>query len=174
MAKQNNKKTENISISNDKNEFKRLLKIILIVSAIFIVFYGITILVTKQEKNTIKNENKTSEKAQIQYDNIMIGTMLNHGGEYYVLIENSDDIRLTEYNSLIENIKNVEDSTTIYKANLTDSFNKPYIGKEEKYYVNDISEFKVKETTLVKIKDGKIEAAFDNYNAIKNKLKELS
>ncbi len=176
IKKQQLKQTEE-EITTEPNEFKRLLKIILIVTAIFAIFYVITILVTKKAddiKQEQKNENKTTEKAEIQYENIMIGTMLNHSGTYYVLIEAKDDNRLDEYSSLIETIKANEDSPNIYKANLTDSFNKVYLGKEENYYVTDIAEFKVKSTTLIKIVDGKIDAAFDNYDAIKNKLTELA
>ena len=161
----------------ESNEFKRLLKIILIVTAVFGIFYIVTILVTKtadDAKLKQKLENKTVEKAEIQYENIMIGTMLNHSGTYYVLIEAKKDNRLDEYESLIETIKAKEDSPNIYKANLTDSFNKVYLGKEENYYVSDISEFKVKTTTLIKVVDGKIDAALDNYDAIKKKLNELT
>ena len=161
----------------EQNEFKRLLKIVLIVTAVFGLFYVVTLVVTKKADDVRleqKHSNKTIEKAEIQYENIMIGTMLNHSGTYYVLIETKDDNRLDEYKSLIETIKNSENAPTIYKANLTDSFNKVYLGKEENYYVSDISEFKVKSTTLIKIVDGKIDSAYDNYDAIKNKLKELA
>ena len=110
----------------------------------------------------------------VRYENIIIGTMLNKSGTYYVLIEEDEDIRLDEYESLVESVNANPESSKIYKANLTDSFNKGYLGKEENYYVTDISEFKVKETTLVKVSDGKIDSVYDNYDAIKNKLTELS
>ena len=164
-------------IIEQPNEFKRLLKIILIVTGIFVLFYVVTIVVTKKAddvKSEQEKENETVEKAEIQYENIMIGTMLNYGGTYYVLIEAKDDNRLNEYESLIEGIKGNEDSPNIYKANLTDSFNKGYLGKEENYYVSDIAEFKVKGTTLIKVVDNKIDSAYDNYDAIKNKLTELA
>lgn len=163
--------------NKDTNEFKRLIKIILIVTAIFALFYIVTIIVT-QKSDEVKiereKENKTTEKAEIQYENIIIGTMLNKSGTYYVLIEDADDNRTDEYDSLIDTIKSNEDSSNIYKANLTDSFNKTYLGKEENYYVSDIADFKVKGTTLVKISDGKIDSVYDNYDAIKNKLTELA
>ena len=162
---------------NDKKEFIRLLKIILIVTVIFMVFYGVTLFVTNKSDEVLTERatnNKTVEKAEIQYDNIIIGTMLNYGGSYYVLIQGEDDSRLDEYSALIESIKENEDSLAIYQANLTDSFNKSYLGKEENYYVSDISEFKVKGTVLVKVVDGEIDTVLDNYDAIKNKLTELS
>jgi len=166
--KKNNRKhkkhEETVVVDNSNNEMLKLLKIVLIVTGIMVIFYGITL---------ENNDNQPSE-TQIQYENILIGSMLNNDGTYYVLIEEKDDNRLAEYDSLIATIKASEDAPAIYKANLTDSFNKDYLGKEHNYYVNDIADFKVTGTTLVKIKDRKIDSVSDNYDAIKNKLKELS
>ncbi len=158
------------------NEMIKLLKIVLIVTGVMLVFYGITIIATNKadEKLDEQNQNEEATKTEIQYENIMIGSMLSHPGTYYVLIEEEDDNRLPEYESLITTIKAGEDAPTIYKANLTDSFNKTYLGKEQNYYVDDLADFKVKGTTLVKIKDGKIETVSDNHDAIKNKLNELA
>lgn len=163
--------------SSQKNEFTRLIKIVLVVTLIFVVFYGVTLLVTKKSSQVInerEKENKTAEKAEIQYGNIIIGTMLNKSGTYYVFIEENEDIRDSEYQSLIDSVKSNPDAPNIYKANLTDSFNKGYLAKEENYYVSDIKDFKVKGTVLVKVVDGNIDAVFDNYDAIKNKLTELA
>lgn len=175
-----NQKDSKETMEENKNEFSRLVKIILIVTAIFAVFYVVTIIVTnkaedaraKEEANNKSEEE--SEEVDIQYRDIMIGTMLNHGGTYYVLIQDKDEIRTDEYSALVLAVSSNEDSPSIYKANLTDTFNKKYLSKEENYYVDDISKFKVKGTTLVKIVDGKVAEAFDNYEAIKNKLTELS
>lgn len=179
-TKAKTKKTkETKAKQEEKNEFSRLVKIILIVTAIFAVFYVVTIIVTnKAEEAKAKEETKTGdeekEEVDIQYRDIMIGTMLNQGGTYYVLIQDKDEIRSDEYNALVTAVSSNEDSPSIYRANLTDTFNKKYLSKEENYYVDDISKFKVKGTTLIKVVDGKVDAAFDNYDAIKNKLTELS
>lgn len=164
------------TINNSSNEMIKLLKIVLIVTGVMMVFYGITLLATNKadEKLESQNTEDTSSETQIQYENIMIGSLLNKGGSYYVLIEKDDDNRLTEYDSLISTIKASEDAPTIYKANLTDSFNKNYLGKESNYYVDDIADFKVTGTTLVKVQDGKITSVSDNYDAIKNKLNDLA
>ena len=42
------------------------------------------------------------------------------------------------------------------------------------YNVDDIADFRVIGTTLVKVSDGKITETYDTYDAIKTKLKELS
>ena len=171
------KKNSEANSVEQKNEFIRLIKIVLIVTLIFAVFYGVTLLVTKKSSEVInkqEKETKTTEKAEIQYENIIIGTMLNKEGTYYVFIEEDNDVRDAEYQSLIEDAKSNPDTPNIYKANLTDSFNKGYLAKEENYYVSDIADFKVKGTALVKVVDGRIDAVFDNYDAIKNKLNELA
>ncbi len=160
-------------VRND--ELSKLIKIVLIVTAIMAVFYIITLLVTNKTDNTNdKKDNAQNEKAIIQYENIIIGNMLKKGGTYYVLIEADNDNRTAEYDSLVKTIKSGDDAPTIYKANLTDAFNKVYLAKEENYYVTNMAEFKVTGTTLVKVNDGKIDSVYNNYDAIKNKLNELS
>lgn len=175
--KNNRKKSkEEQNTDSSSNEMIKLLKIVLIVTAIMLLFYGITLLVTNKADEKLDNQQQeqTPSETPIQYENIMIGSLLNHNGTYYVLIEKDDDNRLAEYDSLIGTIKASEDAPTIYKANLTDSFNKNYLGKEANYYVDDIAEFKVTGTTLVKVQDGKIVSVHDNHDDIKNKLTELS
>lgn len=174
--KTNNKKVQEQNVENQSNEMVKLLKIVLIVTGIMLVFYGITLLVTKKSEDVLEKQtsNEETQATEIQYENIMIGTMLNHSGTYYVLIEEKDDNRITEYDSLITTIKSSEDAPEIYKANLTDSFNKIYLGKEQNYYVENLNEFKVTGTTLVKVKDGRIDLVKDTYDSIKNTLKEIA
>ena len=171
-------KTKKPEINNDSNDFVRLIKIIIIITIIMAAIYIVTMVATKQAdevKDSKESTEETKEKTEIQYENIMIGTMLNKGGTYYVLIEESkdDDKRIEEYEQLITSIESSENAPTIYKANLTDSFNKVYKAKEDNYYVEDISDFKVSGTTLVKIENSKIVNAFDSYEEIKNELNNL-
>ncbi len=162
--------------TNPKNEAIKLLKIVLIVTGVMVIFYGITLIVNDKSSEIIdkqKEENGLTQTADIQYENIMIGSMLNYKGTYYVLIEKADDNRLAEYEAIITTIKSSEDAPSIYKANLTDSFNKDYLGKE-KNYSEDLSKFVVIGTTLVKVKDGKIAATYDEHETIKKALDDLA
>lgn len=169
-----NKKNE--SRFSENSELTKLIKIVLIVTAIMLVFYLITLVATNKadkvnEETASQDEKETTE---IQYDYIMIGTLFSREGTFYVLIEEDEDNRLSEYSTLIETAKANEDVPTIYKANLTDSFNKGYLSKESNYEVNDIADFRVTGTTLVKIDNGKISETYDSYESIKTKLTELS
>lgn len=160
--------------SNDSNdEMSKLLKIVLIVTGVMIVFYGVTTFVTKKV-NAVKTAKlgKSSEKATIQYDSIIIGSMFKFDGNYYVLIEKEDDENSSEYDTIIKSIDANDDAPKVYKADLSSSFNKNYYNKESNYN-SDLTKFKVSNTTLVEVKDHKIENTFDSYDSIKKKLDEL-
>ncbi len=158
-------------------EIIKLIKIVAIVTAVMVVFYLITLVATDKAEKVNQEAAESAEEdvqTEIQYDYIMIGTMLNKTGTYYVLLEEDGDNRLSEYDTLIQTASVNEDAPTIYKANLTDSFNKGYLSKEAAYDVDNIEDFRVTGTTLVRVVDGSIDEVFDTYDTIKNKLTELS
>ncbi len=166
-----------IESKTTSSEFAKLVKIVLIVTAVMLVFYLITLVATNKADNASTDSASQTEektKTEIQYDYIMIGEMLNYSGTYYVLIEEDGDNRINEYSTLIETISANEDAPSIYTANLTDAFNKGYLSKEANYDVSDIADFRVTGTTLVKVSDGKILDTYETYDKIKSKLKELS
>jgi len=170
IKKENNKS----KITKNDNELVKLIKIVLIITVIMAIFYGITMLVTKNRELSTYENNGNSEKAVIQYENIMIGTLLNkEENRYYVLIEEDEDQRIVEYDNLIQLASAKEDTPRFYTANLTDSFNKNYLAKEANI-TDNMEEFKVSGTTLIEIKDGKIINTYMNYDEIKEELKSLA
>ena len=160
----------NYEKTTDGEEISKLIKIILIVTAVMVVFYGITVVVTKKASEVSQEQN--SEKTEIQYDNIVIGSMLKIDGSFYVLIEDEDDQRLSEYETLKQTIAANPDAPTIYIAHLSDGFNSKYLG-EESNYSSDMTKFKVTGTTLVKIDNHKITETYDSYDEINKKMNEL-
>lgn len=160
------------SQNDSSDEISKLVKIVLVVSSIMILFYGITVFVTRRV-TAIKTAKlgKSEEKSEIQYDNILIGTMFNIEGRHFVLIYSEDDKNMEEYDSLLKSVQANDEAPKVYKANLDESFNKPYLASESDYS-SDLSKFKVKGTTLIEI-DGDIKSTYDNYDSIKNKLGEL-
>lgn len=158
------------SNNNENDEFSKLFKIVLIVTAIIIVFYGVTVVVTNKADEAKKEAE--SQDVDIQYDSIMIGSMLNIDGSFYVLIADNDDIRLNEYSTMIQTIKANEDAPSIYTADLSSAFNREFLS-DKTNYESDLDKFKVKGTTLVKVEDHEIDDVYDNYNDIIEKLGEL-
>ena len=156
--------------NNDSNELSKLIKIVLIVTAIIVVFYGVTVVVTNKAKEAAEEENK--EATEIQYDSIVIGSMLNINGTFYVLIEDQDDIRLNEYTTLTQTISASEDVPKIYTADLSSSFNEHYFS-DKTNYDSDMSKFRVKGTTLVRVSDHEITDVYDNHDSIVDELNNL-
>lgn len=148
-----------------ENEYKTesFIKMIGIVILICMIFYGLTVLITNNQKEEQLLEN---EEIKIQYDEILIGSIYNQKeNEYYVLAELSSDY-LT-LNSSIRNYSSKENSLKIYIANLDDGFNKKYLGENsdftKKYPI-------FKESTLLKIKDGQIVEYYEGTDAIQKHL----
>lgn len=156
--------------NSGSDELSKLIKIVLIVTLIIIVFYGVTVVVTNKAKEAAEEQNK--QAVEIQYDSIMIGSMLNIDGSYYVLIEDQDDIKLSEYTTFIQTIKANEDAPTIYTADLSNGFNSSYLSDKSNYDSN-MEKFSVTGTTLVKISNHKITDVYDNHDKIISKLDEL-
>lgn len=163
---------ELVFAESGNDEVVKLVKVVLLVTAVMIVFYFVTSFVTRKANAKKVAQKSKAEKTVIQYENIIIGSMLNKDGEYYVLIEKDDDDNLSEYDTLVQTISVNDEAPKIYKANLTDIFNKMYLSDENNYDSN-LSNFKVKGTTLIKVSDHSISETYDNHDSIKSKLDEL-
>lgn len=148
------------------NPAKGIIPTIIVVTIVFIAFYFITNLI-------LKNMNKfnyvnSSKEVVIQYNEILAGSTFNmKDSEYYVLFYNFDG----EYASYYDLIVSSSDKK-IYKVNLSNGFNKPYVSENTNKKVSKASDLKVKDCTLIKIKNGKNVLYFEGqYEEIKDKLK---
>lgn len=165
----NNKKQE--IIEKDSYSLKSFLLIILVLVIILGIFYVITTLVVKPV-NPTDNDNGVTI---IDETKITLNNLLNRKEkEYYVLAtkqnNNAQANYQTLYNNYITEYKKQEDALTFYNVNLDDALNKGYIS-DKLNISNDLSELKVNDDILFKIKDNKIEEYFAGS---KNILKELS
>ena len=153
-------------VAEDELNIANFLKIIAGVLVVFIVFYGITSLVT--------NKKTAPVEANIQYDKILVGSILNRlESEYYVIVEASDDEEVSNYEVLISNYIKKENHLRFYKVDLSDPFNSNYIGVESVLDINNISDIKFNKSTLLHIKDKKI-VSYRQGNDIASYLNNLS
>ena len=152
------------------NEMAKLVKIVLLITAIFLVFYGITLLVT---------ENKTEEtpvtEATIQYDEILLSSLFEQpNNEYYVLVTKEDDDYLGVYSVYTSKYQSKENKLRLYSANLSSGFNSSYEAEESNLNTTKIEELKLKESTLLKISNKKIVASYEGSTKIIEHLKNIS
>ena len=129
-----NKDKKNSIISN--SELINLIKIVGIVSLVLVIFYFITLLV---DKKITKNSYKTDDQAAvIQYDEIMVGEILNRPEEsYYLLVKKDADSYVTLYEQYLSMAKEKGQNIKYYAVNLNDTFNKNSVYNETIIEGND-------------------------------------
>lgn len=167
------KKKEKLALEN--NEFTNLIKIVLIVTGIFLAFYLITYLVAKNKANDTDKKDDTAETS-IQYDEILMSNLLKQvGSEYYVLAYDAKDVYYDAYNTLITSYTGKDNTKRVYTSILSNGFNKSFYDVDAKSNTNitSIDELKLNSSTLIKVKDGKIETTYEGHDAIVTYLKTL-
>lgn len=174
MAK--NKSTRNSATLGSENEFGKLIKIVLVLIIVFAIFYGITEYVTTHKNLGSDASGDAQEKiASIQYDKVLIGTMLQQKrDEYYVLIGDSKDQNYTLYNTYLDTYAKKDGALKVYTVDLSDPFNKEFIGEEENIIVDDMSDFRVTGITIVKVEHGEITSYSSGKDDVMTTLKELT
>lgn len=173
VKKGKNKSTVETTKSNtldSSNEITNLIKIILIVTAVFLIFYGITVLVTKNKRP----EKAPQEEPIIQYDEILLGNLLQQPNkEYYVLVTLEDDQYASAYTTYLSTYASKKGHLRAYKANLDSGFNKTYKAEQSHTNITNIKDLKLKGSTLLKIRSKKIVAAYEGNAKIIEHLKTL-
>ncbi|MDD3341778.1 MAG: hypothetical protein PHN72_06305 [Bacilli bacterium] len=164
--------TKNVSTAKS-DEITKLVEIILVILVIFATFYLITYWVDHSKKKTTTNKNESTDNAVIQYDEILIGNILNQSpSTYYVLIMTKEDKTNKVFSTYTTNYSDKEGSLRLYTANLDDAFNKTYKSDSSKLDTENIEEVKVKENTLIKVENNKIVESIEGTSNIQNKLSE--
>lgn len=169
MSKNSKKIQKNIknNVVKKKEEYKEKNQIINLVKIIAIILITVTIITATatiiQKNYKLDNEEETSITNEI-----LAGQTFNRSEEeYYVAFYdfNSDE-------SLESTISNIE-NTKIYKVDLSNAMNKQIIGETSNKKAESSDELKIKETTLIQIKNGKISNYIEGYENITNYLNEL-
>lgn len=136
-----------------------------------VVIIGLLYVFTVYVVNKEDSYKRTNNKGVINYTSILIGTMLNKAdSEYYVLIYDNNKSFNAIYLNKINEYKSSTNHLPIYTADLSNELNKDFIASESNYSVDSIENFKVKDTTLVKVKNKKIVKFIENKDSILNEL----
>ena len=134
---------------------------------IFAILYFLSVKFV-DKKQDLKRTNK---EGKIQYDSIVIGTLLNRAdSKYYVLVFDSEDVSSTYIVNKASLYKSSSNTVPLYTADLSLEFNKGFKSDESHYTKDSVEDISFKTTTLVMIKDGKIAKFIENYDDIINEL----
>lgn len=163
IAKTKNYKTE------EQQEMIKFIVVLLIVAICVVGVYIFTrAFVTKDLFNENEEETVTGS---INYDVAVVGTMLNRPyDEYYVISYDSTASDAATNDALLSNYKNTATALKIYYVDLNNELNKSYYSEESNKDAKTISELKLGDLTLIKIKNGQINKYIEGYENIQKQL----
>ena len=174
-AKKINSHKTNSMISSD-NEMTKLLILILIVAVIFSIFYIITLFVTKKDDDAKQTNDENVSETVIDYDKILAGNILSQKNtEYYVLVCFKDDSYVDYYKNYLNYYSmNVEGAVPYYFVDINNTLNSSYVFDTSILNVTDAKKFKFSQTTLLRIKEGKVISSYEGYDNISSKLGRMT
>lgn len=174
VAKIKKTKEKEAVVVEDTYSIKNIIKIMVILFILFGLFYLITYFLVKDRKI----ETPTQESV-IDSSKIVLGQLLNRSEkEYFVLATKSDDSNYsrTNYMDLYNNYINVysqkDEALSFYYVDLNNALNKKYYS-EELNITEEISNMKLNDDVLFRIKDGKINKTYVGKDKIIDKLSAL-
>ncbi|SRR5699024_1264349 len=144
------------NIINTKREMPSEVKrgIIIVVVAVLVVLFMYFLTTRILAKDDSSNEDKVRENA-IQYDEILAGESFNKTGEYYVIYYDSTN-QYSSISSLISSYQLNNTETKLYSVDISNGMNSKYV-TDGKIVTKDASSLRVKDNTLIKFNNGKVE-----------------
>lgn len=167
MAKKQKVKTPKYE-SDDQMEIKKFIWIIIILIIVIVIIYFFTrIFVTKDLFN---KKEETAVAGEINYTVTSIGSMLSiNEEEYYVIAYSTEDINASYYSAIASKYSVNSEALSVYTIDLNNELNKKYYDKENvNLNVENLSDLRVGDLALFKVKNGKITKTFDSEEKIIN------
>lgn len=155
IAKNNNtkknvdKKIDNIKM-NTSNEAYKILTILFGVMVFLALFYLITVFIVGRD---IKEEKV---EANIQYEEILAGSSFTMRDDEYVVVyyDFNNEAMSGLYSALTD--YSTTGSKRLYTVDMSNGFNKKYVGMKANKKPKDASELIIADATLIEFKDGKV------------------
>lgn len=163
------KKISNTS-TTELNDLKKLVILIIIIVFILGIIYFITKAFEKKDYSNIFNNSL--DTAEIQYQEIMLGTLFQQGdGEYYVLVIDDKDNSTNIFKSYVSTYQEAKHKIPLYTVDLNNVFNKNAKASQSNYIKGQL---KFRGTTLLRIKGKEIKETLDQIDQINNRFLELN
>ena len=164
------KEEKKVELNNEEYSIKSMVKIIIIISILFCLFYFITTLI-------VKPNEKAESEVSLNENEILVSQLLNRQkDEYYVLAYKNSLYKnkgyMEVYNLYINQYLQKDEFLPFFYIDLDNALNKKHYS-EDSNITNDLLELKLNDEVLFKIKDGKIEKTYEGKDKIIEKLSKL-
>lgn len=174
--KKNMNKNSIYGKANYNEDVIKLVKILMVVVVVLGIVYIGTAIATGEIN--LNKDKKEEVEVSIQYEEIIAGEILNRiDKEYYVLLFNFTGDDATNLLTLKDNYGYVNESLPVYIVDLDKKFNSiltPSEGEEIKDKPSNVSDLRVNDVTLLKVKDGKITSRVTTYENIEKTFNDLT
>ena len=161
-GKNKNKIIERQLKNNSTPELKTAIKIVIGVVLFILVLYFIGRIASGE----LKLKNDKNAEPTIQYSEILAEkTFKQKDNEYYVIYYYFDDNSVSLIDTIVSDLSQ---SSKVYKVDLKKNFNASYISDSVNKRPKNLSELKVVNPTLIKIKSGKVIDLVTGLNSIKD------
>lgn len=168
MNKETNK-IKNFKTEEQKEIIKFIIILVVVVALVVGIYFFTKRFVTKDE-----SKNETQEvTGTVNYNVTIIGALLNRPyDEYYAIIYDSTSTKAVKYEGIYSSfVSGTESTTKMYYIDLSNKLNESYYsGEETNPKATSISELKLGDFTLIKVKNGKISKYLEDEDAIKKEL----
>lgn len=158
-----NKKANQNKVVYRTSEQDEMIKFIVVILVVLLCVGGVYLFTRAFiTKDLFKDEVETSEVSQegkVDYNVAIMGQLLNRPyKQYYAVIYDSEGDYAVDMYSLVASYSKVKDHKHIYTIDLANELNKPYYDAEKvNKDAESVSEMKVGDITLIKVKNGKID-----------------
>ena len=170
-----NKKVNN-KVSYRTSEQDEMIKFVVVILVV-LLSVGAIYLITRAfiTKDLFEDKTDTSEVSQtgtVNYEVAIMGQLLNRPyKEYYAVIYDSEGDYSSDMYTLITNYAKKENHKHVYTIDLSNKLNKEYYDAENvNKKATKVSEMKVGDITLVKVKNGKIDKYIVDYAKMQKEL----
>ena len=135
--------------SEDTKEIKNLIFIILGIVIIIVGLYFLT-------ARSINRKNALPEP-EFDYTVCTVGTMfIRPYDEYYVFLYSSENENASKYSELTKTYAKKDNALKVYNVDLNSNLDSKYLSDNSNNNPTNPSEVKIKDSALIKIKNGKV------------------
>lgn len=173
MAKSDKKRIDKkIDYASDKQEWVKILSIVLVVIGILGIFFLITVHITNNSSDTTMSDNKSNTEAVIQYEEILAGSSFSMNEDSYLVLyyDKSNSDLSSEFVSIISTYNNKSDALALYSVDMNSAFNKDYVGEQSNISPKSASELSINGPTLIKFDKGNVSEYIEGKDAISSYL----
>ena len=142
-------------------EQEEMFRFICVILVVVIICAGVYLLTRAfVTKDLFKKEEETKVvEGTVNYDVALVGQILNRPYDnYYVFVYKKDGDSASQMSSMIYQYKAKEKSLHTYTVDLSNNMNSKYYAPDkENTKATSVDDFAFGETTLIKVKEGKVE-----------------